>query len=160
MEAAPKWLPRLRLRFFRRPRRPRCPSHPLCLRQAACRRPQRSSTRRACRRPYSERAMKRLTSRDNPFYKRLKALTASVQQQRKNALLLLEGVHLAQAFLERGRMPDQCVVSDSALELAEVQALVAQIETGRVIVLPDALYQALSTLASGAGLLLLAPLAR
>ena len=102
--------------------------------------------------------MKRLTSRDNPFYKRLKALTGSVQQQRKSGVILLEGVHLAQAFLERGLEPDQCVVSESALLLAEVQAITAQLDSSRVIVLPDALYQALSTLANGVGLILLAPL--
>jgi TrmH family RNA methyltransferase len=102
--------------------------------------------------------MKRLTSRDNPFYKNLKALSGSTQQQRKQGVMLLEGVHLAQAFLAAGRLPDRCVLSESALALAEVQALLAQLETARVTVLPDALYQGLSTLATGAGLLLLAPL--
>src|SRR5471032_1216467 len=89
---------------------------------------------------YFDHLMKRLTSRDNPFYKRLKALTGSVQQQRKSGVILLEGVHLAQAFLERGLEPDQCVVSESALALAEVQAITARLDISRVTVLPDALY--------------------
>jgi TrmH family RNA methyltransferase len=70
--------------------------------------------------------------------------------------MLLEGIHLAQVFLERGREPEQCVVADRAVHSAEVQAIVEKLPASRITVLPDALYQSVSTLAHTTGLLLLA----
>lgn len=99
--------------------------------------------------------MKHLTSRDNPLYKRLKALSGSVQQQRKSGVMLLEGAHLALAFLEQGALPEHCIVSESALAHAEIHAIVAKIETQRVVVLPDALFGQISTVVNGVGILLL-----
>jgi len=101
--------------------------------------------------------MKHLTSRDNPLYKRLKALSGSVQQQRKSAVMLLEGAHLASAFLEQGAVPEYCIVSDSALAHAEIGSIVSRLETQRVVVLPDALFGQISTVVNGVGILLLAP---
>lgn len=102
--------------------------------------------------------MKYLTSRDNPLYKRLKALSGSTQLQRKSGLMLLEGTHLALAFLERGMALEYCIVSESALAHAEVGAIVAKLETQHVVVLPDALFGQISTVVNGVGILLTAPL--
>jgi TrmH family RNA methyltransferase len=41
--------------------------------------------------------VKSITSRDNPLYKRLKALAGSTAQQRRSGHALLEGLHLASA---------------------------------------------------------------
>jgi len=101
--------------------------------------------------------MKHLTSRDNPLYKRLKALSGSVQQQRKSGVMLLEGAHLALAFLEQGVVPEHCIVSESALAHAEIHAIVGKLETQRVVVLPDALFGQISTVVNGVGILLTAP---
>jgi len=102
--------------------------------------------------------MKHLTSRDNPLYKRLKAASGSVQHQRKLGLMLLEGVHLAQAFLASGALPEYCIVSAAALPVAEVSGVLAMIDSARVVVLPDALFGQISTVVNGVGILLVAPL--
>lgn len=101
--------------------------------------------------------MKSITSRDNPLYKRLKALAGSTAQQRRSGQALLEGLHLARAYLDASSdlQPEVCVVTESALLDDEAQAIVGRIESSRVYSLPDALFQQLSTLAHGIGMLLL-----
>jgi len=99
--------------------------------------------------------MKTITSRDNPFYKRLKLLAGSAQQQKRHGQVLLEGWHLAGAWLDQGEQPQCCVITESALRDDEAQALLARVETARIVTLPDALFGALSDVAHGVGVLLL-----
>jgi RNA methyltransferase, TrmH family len=99
--------------------------------------------------------MKAITSRDNPLYKRLKALAGSTQQQRRAGQALLEGLHLASAYLDTGGQPALCVVTDGALRLDEARALVERVGEQRIVTLPDALFGQLSTLVNGVGFLLL-----
>ena len=47
-------------------------------------------------------AMKRISSRDNPGFKRLKALAHSGRERRKENRTLLDGTHLVAGYLERG----------------------------------------------------------
>lgn len=100
--------------------------------------------------------MKRISSRDNALYKELKQLAGSAQSRRKAGRSLLDGIHLAQAFLEQGRHPEICVVADSVQYHAEVAPLLARCAAAgsQCIALPDALYQALSQVENGIGLLL------
>lgn len=100
--------------------------------------------------------MKAIASRDNPLYKQLKQLATSAQARRKSGRSLLDGIHLTQAFLQQGGRADYCVLAESALSHAEVAALLAQCEaTGcSCVMLPDALYQPLSQVENGVGLLL------
>lgn len=100
--------------------------------------------------------MKIISSRDNPLYKELKQLAGSAQSRRKAGRSLLDGVHLAQAFLQQGGHAEFCVVADSAQDHAEVAPLVAQCAAAgsQCVALPDALYQALSQVENGIGLLL------
>ena len=99
--------------------------------------------------------MKAITSRDNPLYKRLKALAGSTHQQRRSHQALLEGFHLASAWLDGGSQPEYCVVTEGALAHDEAQAIVARVDERRVITLPDALFGQLSNVVHGVGLLLL-----
>lgn len=101
--------------------------------------------------------MKSITSRDNPLYKRLKALAGSTAQQRRSGQALLEGLHLARAYLDsaRDRQPEVCVVTESAWSNDEAQAIVGRVDSSRIYTLPDALFQQLSTLAHGVGMLFL-----
>ncbi len=99
--------------------------------------------------------MKAITSRDNPLYKRLKALAGSTHQQRRSAHALLEGFHLASAYLDVAGQPEMCVVTDGALRHAEAQAIVGRIDEHRVVTLPDALFGQLSNVVNGVGILLL-----
>ena len=101
--------------------------------------------------------MKSISSRDNPLFKELKQLATSAQARRKAGRSLLDGVHLAQAYLVQSGQPELCVVAESALYHAEVAPLLAQCESlgSQCICLPDALYQNLSQVENGVGLLLI-----
>lgn len=98
--------------------------------------------------------MKAITSRDNPLYKRLKALAASTHQQKKGGQALLEGFHLASAYLDVAGQPETCIVTEGALQHGEAQAIVARIAAERIVVLPDALFGQLSDVVHGVGMLL------
>ena len=99
--------------------------------------------------------MKTVTSRDNPFYKGLKALAASSQARRKAGRTLLDGVHLCQSWLELRGAPLHCVVSEEALHNPEVADIVARCESlhAHVTALPDALFGAVSQVEHGVNLL-------
>jgi RNA methyltransferase, TrmH family len=98
---------------------------------------------------------KPISSRENPLYKELKHLATSSQARRKAGRTLLDGVHLCEAWLQQVGMPPLCIVSEEFERLAEVSAIVEQCEAGKVqcIVLPDALYNTLSQVENGVGLL-------
>jgi TrmH family RNA methyltransferase len=100
--------------------------------------------------------MKTISSRDNPLYKELKQLATSAQARRKAGRSLLDGVHLAQGYLQGAGKPEFCIVAESALHHAEVAPVLAQCEAAgsQCVCLPDALYQAASQVENGVGLLL------
>ncbi len=101
--------------------------------------------------------MKTITSRDNAQYKDLKHLAGSSQARRKAGRTLLDGVHLCQSYLALRGMPVQCIVAEGALANPEVADIVAQVENAHAncIGLPDALYNALSQVEHGVGLMFL-----
>jgi TrmH family RNA methyltransferase len=81
--------------------------------------------------------VKAITSRDNPLYKRLKALAGSTAQQRRSGHALLEGLHLASAYLDAAGQ------------------IVGRIDPAHVYTLPDALFGQLSSVVHGVGMVLL-----
>lgn len=99
--------------------------------------------------------MKTITSRDNSLYKELKHLASSAQVRRKSGRTLLDGVHLCRAYLDQVGMPPLCVMGESAQANAEVSAIIDRCKQHGVqcILLPDALYQGLSQVEQGVGLL-------
>jgi len=99
--------------------------------------------------------MKTITSRDNAQYKELKQLATSSQARRKAGQTVLDGVHLCQAYLQLRGLPVQCVVSESALQHSEVADIVGQLEArhAHTLALPDALYNAVSQVEHGVGVL-------
>ncbi len=99
--------------------------------------------------------MKPITSRDNPLYKELKQLATSSQTRRKSQRTLLDGVHLCEVYLDQVGAPPLCIVSDSALSEPEVTPILRRCEEGgaQCIVLPDALFKAISQVEHGVGLL-------
>ena len=101
--------------------------------------------------------MKTISSRDNPFYKELKQLATSSQARRKAGRTLLDGVHLCQAYLELRGAPHHCIVSESALANPEVAEIVAGCEglKAHVTALPDALYNTVTQVEHGVGLMFL-----
>jgi TrmH family RNA methyltransferase len=99
--------------------------------------------------------VKAITSRDNPLYKRLKTLAGSTHQQRRSGHALLEGFHLASAYLDVAGQPETCIVTEGALRHEEAQAIVARIDAHRIVTLPDALFGQVSNVVHGVGMLLL-----
>jgi len=99
--------------------------------------------------------VKAITSRDNPLYKRLKALAGSTHQQRRSGHALLEGFHLASAYLDVAGQPETCIITDGALRHEEAQAIVSRIDEHRLVTLPDALFGQLSNVVNGVGIVLL-----
>jgi TrmH family RNA methyltransferase len=99
--------------------------------------------------------MKSITSRDNPLYKELKHLATSSQARRKLGRTLLDGVHLCEAWLQYRGAPALCVVSEAALNHPEVSAVVQRCAAAHTqcIALPEPLYQALSQVEHGVGLM-------
>jgi len=98
---------------------------------------------------------KPITSRENPLYKELKHLATSSQARRKAGRTLLEGIHLCSAYQQQVGAPQLCVVSESSVADAEVNAILQACANShtQAIVLPDALYNALSQVLNGIGLL-------
>jgi len=101
--------------------------------------------------------LKIITSRDNAQYKDLKHLATSSQARRKAGRTLLDGVHLCETWLQLRGHPEQCIVSEGAMENGEVAAIVARLEGehAHVLCFPDALYAALSQVEHGVGIMFL-----
>ncbi|PLP97810.1 TrmH family RNA methyltransferase [Cupriavidus pauculus] len=97
--------------------------------------------------------MKHVTSRDNALFKHLKALIGSTHQRRKAGQSVLDGVHLAQAYIAALGQPVSCVVGERHYDHAEVRSLLDQIEPERVVVLADTLFSQISNVANGIDLL-------
>ncbi len=98
--------------------------------------------------------MKHVTSRDNALFKHLKALIGSTHQRRKAGQSVLDGVHLAQAYITALGQPETCVVSERHYDHAEVRSVLDRIEPEKVVVLADALFTQISNVANGVDLLL------
>jgi len=101
--------------------------------------------------------LKTVTSRDNAQYKELHKLATSSQARRKAGRSLLDGVHLCEAFLDLRGHALQCIVSESAVQNPEVQGILGQLqaEHAHVLCLPDALYNTLSQVEHGVGIMFL-----
>lgn len=105
--------------------------------------------------------MKRIASRDNPLFRTLRRLSTDPAARRDAGVALLEGIHLADAFLRSGGAPERVVVGASALDVAEVVELLQRLAPAAPgagpLVLDDALFASLSQLAGGVALLLVVP---
>ena len=98
-------------------------------------------------------SVKFISSRDNPLYKELKQLATSSQARRRARRTLLDGVHLCSAYLAQRGLPALCVAGESAQSNPEVAAVLARCRDTHCVVLPDALYHALSQVENGIDLL-------
>lgn len=101
--------------------------------------------------------MKHISSAQNPVYKQLKALATSAKARREQHTTILEGIHLADSFLQTGALPTMCAVSETALTNSEVAAVITAIEQHsdiEIIQLSNQQFRALSSVDNGIGLLL------
>jgi len=100
-------------------------------------------------------AIKRISSRDNPFFKSLHKLSSSGRERREVGQTLLDGPHLLRAFLEVGEKPKQLLVNETALQDAEISALLNLCASVPQTQLDDALFAQISELKTPNGLLTL-----
>lgn len=97
--------------------------------------------------------MKRIDSSANPRYKALRLLVESSRERRMSGKSVLDGAHLVAAYLEHAGQPESIAVSRGGLENPEIRALVERIRQAETIVLGDALFKSLSSVATPTGIL-------
>jgi RNA methyltransferase, TrmH family len=100
--------------------------------------------------------VKQISSKDNPVYKSIRRLARSSRARREEARIVLEGIHLVRAYLERfGAEGVELVVRKSAAAQAEILALAGEASS---LLMSDALHDQLATVESPVGILAVAPL--
>jgi len=92
--------------------------------------------------------VKPISSRDNPLLVKLRKLAADPAAYRKLGEVWIEGDHLCSAYVQRGGVPAQAVISEAAWEQPELRALASHAVS--VAVVPQALMDGVSTLESPA----------
>lgn len=95
--------------------------------------------------------MKLISSRENPSVKALNKLAGTAGK--RGALVLLDGVHLCQAWLDHFGAPDQAIFDHDRLDHAEIAALVRQVPQERCLALDARLLHGLSSVESGQGVM-------
>ncbi len=94
-----------------------------------------------------------ITSDKNPTVKLAKALLSQSRQRKKAGQTVLEGVHLIDAALAKDCLPEQLLISYTALSHPDVQPLLLLIGErnldNRFTVISDSIYESIRTLGSG-----------
>jgi TrmH family RNA methyltransferase len=99
--------------------------------------------------------VKAITSRDNPLLVRLRKLVADPGAYRKLGEVWIEGDHLCSAFVQRGGVAAQAVITEAAWQDAALRELASR--AAAVAVLPQALLDGLSGLESPAPIAFVLP---
>jgi len=99
--------------------------------------------------------LKRISSRDNPFFKSLHKLASSARERREVGQTLLDGTHLLRAFLDAGGKPFHLLINESAVQNPEIKDLLSACDGLPRTQLDDALFAQLSELKTPNGLLAL-----
>jgi TrmH family RNA methyltransferase len=95
--------------------------------------------------------LKKITSAENDRFKALLKLLHSSRERRLAGCSLLDGVHLVQAYRQHLGTPEEIIVSESAVNLPEIQALL-QSDTPSLL-LSDNLFRQLSSVATPTGII-------
>lgn len=113
----------------------------------------------------SMKPMQVITSRDNPYFKRLAKLARSTHHRKIAGLTLLDGVHLIETYLSLGQ-PESLVVSEAGCEDPEIKRLMAEAAGGTgsvgakatIAVLSDALFRDISSVRTPTGIIAVIPI--
>jgi TrmH family RNA methyltransferase len=97
--------------------------------------------------------MKRISSRDNADFRKLKKLCASGNARRKSGHIVLDGMHLIESYTKRFGSPDEIVVSETGLGRAEIAQHLEDHPGIAALILADALFAELATVDAPAGIL-------
>jgi TrmH family RNA methyltransferase len=102
--------------------------------------------------------MRRINSRENPHYKALKRLSESGRERRKSGRVLLDGMHLIEAYGRHCGAPEEILLSDSGAGRPEIAGYLAGLPAGsRRTLLPDALFADLALVDTPSGIMAVAP---
>lgn len=98
--------------------------------------------------------MKRIGSRDNTHYKTFLKLSQSSRERRKSGRVLIDGMHLIEAYEKSYGVPDEIVVSDSGANRPEnARYLESRAACNRISVLADALFDDLALVDTPSGIM-------
>lgn len=97
----------------------------------------------------------KITSRDNPTFRLLRALADSSRERRKQNRTLLDGMHLVDAYCRRFGLPELLVVSERGALQAEIRDFLARHSQTAPHVFSNALFQEVSPVAMPTGILAL-----
>ncbi len=97
--------------------------------------------------------MNTVSSRDNPFYKRLLRLASSSHERRKTGNALLDGMHLIDAYCARYGAPEVVVVNNSMRERAEIAAFLAAYPEVEPVLFSSGLFQDCAQVANPSGII-------
>ncbi len=99
--------------------------------------------------------MKQISSKSNPVYKSIRRLAQSSRARREEGRILLDGIHLVRAYLERfGAEGVELVVRKSAAAHREILALVGHANS---LIMSDTLFDELAPVEHPVGILALVP---
>lgn len=102
--------------------------------------------------------MRRINSRENPHYKALKRLSESGRERRKSGRVLLDGMHLIEAYGRQSGAPEEILLSDSGTGRPEIADYLAGLPAGSsVTLLPDTLFADLALVDTPSGIMAVAP---
>lgn len=99
-------------------------------------------------------AYQHISSRDNPLFKQLKALSSSARERRSAGKLLLDGAHLVEAYLQTFGEPELLVISEGDIAL-DVMHLLDRLVEIRTITMPASMFGAISPVTTPTGILAL-----
>lgn len=93
-----------------------------------------------------------IASRENPRFKRLRALVEEAREPRRQGRTLADGIHLVASCLERGAVVEQLLISESSQDHEEIAALRTRAAGIECLILRDALFRELSGMTTPTGI--------
>ena len=98
---------------------------------------------------------KEITSRDNSLIKHILELQNSSKKRQKSDCFVLEGLRICKDALENGIVFDKLIFSKTALKKTEKEILVFSAKSKECILLPDDLFNKISTTETPQGIMVL-----
>jgi TrmH family RNA methyltransferase len=94
-----------------------------------------------------------ISSRDNPLFKQLSRLGSSSRERRKTGKLLLDGMHLVEAYCLRFGAPDAVIVDSALREAPEIAGFLARHPQLEPVVFSTGLFQDVAQVAQPTGII-------
>jgi TrmH family RNA methyltransferase len=98
------------------------------------------------------RAVKPINSADNPRFKQLQKLTHSARERRKAGMSVLDGVHLIEAYLQSGGMPEVVAISATESKNSKILNINKYLQDVTILLLSNTLFAKLSSVESPTGI--------